>query len=237
MHRENGAFPLVCFCRICNSNSGVGCSPSFCRWPHLPTCHIKHRMLMAGFRSQLASAQPVSPGSSRELALACLSVVMALSFESESAFPTSTISFALTLFNVISVWEKHCFRMRVLFQRFPKNELFCDVKHEALNKQLMSCDLFLCCCYYPSVSFSSPLFIFISTLCIFLFILRWLDPCRDTGCLWCFCRSFSNSHHVQGVMLLGEDFCKQSWCRCHCNNCTWWDGKEMEISVNMGEYI
>lgn len=83
---------------------------------------------MPGSRSQLASAQPVSPGSSRELALACLPVVMAPSFELESAFPTSIIAFALMLFNIISVWEKHSFRMRVLFLCFPKNKLFCDVK-------------------------------------------------------------------------------------------------------------
>ena len=58
---------------------------------HLPSHHIKHRVLTAGFRAELASAQPVSPGSRGGLVLACVPVVMAPSLERQLAFPTSTL--------------------------------------------------------------------------------------------------------------------------------------------------
>lgn len=109
-HKQNSALPHGGFCWTRNSESGR--AGSFCPCPLLPTHHIKHRVLTAGFGAQLAAAQPVSPESRGGLVLACVPVVMAPSLGPESAFPTRTITFSVMLFsvflwgrNIISEWE------------------------------------------------------------------------------------------------------------------------------------
>lgn len=113
---QNGVFPYRCFCRTCSSNSGLVGSPSFCLCACLSAHSTKHRVLKSGSRARLASAQLVSPGSCGELALACIPLVMASPLEPESAFPTKHHHLLSFMLLCITVVEKHCFRLRVLFQ-------------------------------------------------------------------------------------------------------------------------
>lgn len=136
--------------------------------------------------------------------------VLTPSFRDQLASAPS--SFLLCFFLYFSEGKN---RMGVLFQSFPK----CDVKIWSTQQATDSCDHFYVVSYYLSVTFSSPLLIFVINA--FLFILFWLDPHRDTGCLWCVSVKVSSTSILsKAAVFLGEDFFKLSQHRCLCYNCT-----------------